>query len=89
MVNEGLSGIIGQFPVPPPGNKRDRNDDPGKKEEATGTTVLCRPRLTSIIVIGIRSILVATLMMADSRKSKFPEPGACLDQGVEGSDQSR
>ncbi len=31
MINEGQSEIIGPFPVPPPGNKRDRNDDPGQK----------------------------------------------------------
>ena len=43
MIDEGLSEIMGPFPVPPPRNKRERNDDPGQKKEATGTTVLCRP----------------------------------------------
>ena len=31
MINEGLSEIIGPFPVPSPRDKRERNDDPGQK----------------------------------------------------------
>jgi hypothetical protein len=30
VINEGLVEIIGPFPVPPPGDKRQRNDDPGR-----------------------------------------------------------
>ncbi len=32
VINEGLSEIIGPFPVPPPGDKRDRNDDPRQEQ---------------------------------------------------------
>ena len=31
VINEGLSEIIGPFPVPSPRDKRERNDDPGQK----------------------------------------------------------
>ncbi len=31
MINDCLSEIIGPFPVPPPRDKRERNDDPGQK----------------------------------------------------------
>src|SRR5271169_3941145 len=31
MINEGLSEIIGPFPVPSHRDKRERNDDPGQK----------------------------------------------------------
>jgi hypothetical protein len=31
VINEGLSEIIGAFPVPPARDKRERNDDPGQK----------------------------------------------------------
>jgi hypothetical protein len=31
VINEGLSEIIGPFPVPSPGDKWERNDDPGQK----------------------------------------------------------
>jgi hypothetical protein len=31
MINEGLSEIIGPFPVPPPRDTRERNDDQGQK----------------------------------------------------------
>ena len=38
-----------------------RNDDQDQREEATGTSAVCKPRLPSIIVIGSRSIIVTTL----------------------------
>jgi hypothetical protein len=33
VVNDGLSEIIGPFPVPSQRDKRERNDDPGQKRE--------------------------------------------------------
>ena len=62
MINDGLSEINGAFPVPPPRDNRERNDDKEKREEATSTSALCKPRLPSIIVIGSRSIIVTTLI---------------------------
>ena len=64
VINEGLSEIHGAFPVPPPRESRERNDNPESREEATGTSAVCKPRLPSIIVIGSRSIIVTTLRCA-------------------------
>jgi hypothetical protein len=61
VLNGGLSKVIGAFPVPPSSDERERNDDPGHRDEVTGTTALCRPRLTSIIAIRRRSLIVTTL----------------------------
>jgi hypothetical protein len=49
------------FPVPPPRESRERNDNPESREEATGTSAVCKPRLPSIILIPTRSIIVKTL----------------------------
>jgi hypothetical protein len=53
VINEGLSEIHGAFPVPPPRESRERNDNPESREEATGTWGVCKPRLPSIIVITL------------------------------------
>ena len=66
MINEGLSEINGPFPVPPPRDNRERNDDQEQREEATGTSAVCKPRLPSIIAIGTRSIIVTTLTAGKS-----------------------
>ena len=46
-----------------------------RREEATGTTALCRPRLTSIIVIGGRSIIVTTLTATRASPQTRISPG--------------
>jgi hypothetical protein len=61
VINEGLSEINGVFPVPTLRENRERNDSPEAREEATGPSAVCKPRLPSIIVIGSRSIIVTTL----------------------------
>ena len=61
MINEGLSEINGAFPVPPPSESKERNDNPESREEAIGIWAVCKPRLPSIIAIGSRSIIVTTL----------------------------
>ena len=61
MINEGLSEINGAFPVPPPRESRERNDNPELREEAIGISAVCKPQHPSIIVIGSRSIIVTTL----------------------------
>jgi hypothetical protein len=42
-------------------DNRERNDDHDQREEATGTSAVCKPGLSSMIVIGSRSIIVTTL----------------------------
>src|SRR5208283_4925686 len=59
MNNEGLSEIDGPFPVPPPRDNRERNDNQEQREEATGTSAVCKPLLPSIIVIGSRPIMTS------------------------------
>ena len=66
MNNEGLSEIDGPFPVPPPRDNRERNDNQEQREEATGTSAVCKPLLPSIIVIGSRPIIVTTLTVGKS-----------------------
>jgi len=61
VINEGLSELKGAFPVPPPRDNRERNDDQDYREEATGTSAVYKPPLPSIIVIGSKSIIVTTL----------------------------
>ena len=74
MNNEGLSEIDGPFPVPPPRDNRERNDDQEQREEATGTSAVCKPRLPSIIVIGSRSIIVTTLTPIKPRLETVDNP---------------
>jgi hypothetical protein len=52
VINGGLSKANGALPVPPPTGNRERNDDKEKREEATGTSAVRKPRLPSIIVTG-------------------------------------
>jgi hypothetical protein len=61
-MNEGLSEVIGPFPVPPPRDTRERNGDPGRREEATDTQYI-HPitRFQSVIVMGGQSIILTTL----------------------------
>jgi hypothetical protein len=40
-------------------DNRERNDDHDQREEATGTSAVCKPGLSSMI--GSRSIIVTTL----------------------------
>ena len=55
----GLSEIIGPFPVPPPRDKRERNDDPGQKRRGHRYSVHSAiTRFPSIIVIGGQSIIL-------------------------------
>jgi hypothetical protein len=63
VINEGLNEIDGAFPVPPPGDNRERNDDQDQREEAAGTWAVCKSRLPSIIVIECRSIIVTTVSL--------------------------
>ena len=74
MNNEGLSEIDGPFPFPPPRDNRERNDDQEQREEATGTSAVCKPRLPSIIVIGSRSIIVTTLTPIKPRLETVDNP---------------
>jgi hypothetical protein len=47
VINEGLSEIIGPFPVPPPRDKRERNDDAGQKR--SGHWYCCPLQTTAYI----------------------------------------
>jgi len=55
----------GPFRVPPPRDNRERNDNQDQRE-ATGTSAVCKPGLTSIIVIGSRPIIVTALTVGKS-----------------------
>ena len=68
VINECLSEIDGTFPVPRPRDNRERNGDQEQREEATGNSAVCKPRLLSIIVIGTTSIIVTTLTSAVVRR---------------------
>jgi hypothetical protein len=65
VINEGLSEIIGPFPVPSPRDKRERNDDPGQKKKrppVLSTSIQSRD-LHRSIVIGGQSIILTTLRL--------------------------
>ena len=64
--NEDLSEIEGPFPVLPPSDNRELNDDEAPKEQAAATSAGFKPRRSSIIVIGSRSIIVTTLKVFES-----------------------
>jgi hypothetical protein len=65
--NEGLSEIIGAFPVPLPREKRERNDDLGQKRRGTGSEYV-RPitRFPPIFAIGSQPIILTTLIASVS-----------------------
>ena len=52
-------------------DNRERNDNQEQREESTGTSAVCKPRLPSIIVIGSRSIIVTTLRKCLARTLRF------------------
>ena len=87
MNNEGLSEIDGPFPVPPPRDNRERNDNQEQREEATGTSAVCKPLLPSIIVIGSRPTIVTTLTLQgmtipENRKQRSPVRVGIMTAGV-------
>jgi len=96
VINEGLSEIIGPSPFHHRETRGNGTTIRDRREEATGTTALCRPRLTSIIVIRSRSMIVTTLRSSScvprftprlqSHDPRPPEqarrllPGTCADR---------
>ena len=68
MNNEGLSETDGPFPVPRPRDNRERNDDQDQREEATGSSAVCKPRLPSIIVT---TLTMNNYSLTISRRTAF------------------
>jgi hypothetical protein len=61
MIDGGLSDISGTFPFPTEKNQGTERRSGAEREGATGTPAVYKPRLTSIIVIGVTSMIVTAL----------------------------